>query len=318
MTAQQISQEDFMSPTIDVIAGDERRVYYVHESKLAKSGSPSLQALLKTDWKECQERIIDWTNVNSATVHRVLQYLYNQDYNVPTPVERLQASHDSTDPLKLHSGEEAKGEYPLPRGYYSDEEDFPEANVRAVQKFQSNAAHIKEGPLTPILQCIGADLKPALLDRKTAAGAFHDLSLPYANFCYKALLMAHAEVYEFATYHMLEELRFLALQRQQMVLERIDCSLAYAVEDIAELAAYVYANTPESTAEPSMRHLVSQFIALNAAALLKDGFNALLTQGGDFVLDLVSKLSRQLRHYGPAASKGSLPSKQNKKRQHYY
>ena len=57
----------------------------VHANILSVCNSPSLQTLVSGDWKESQERVIDWSEVDAATVKRFLTFLYTGDYVVPEP-----------------------------------------------------------------------------------------------------------------------------------------------------------------------------------------------------------------------------------------
>lgn len=52
---------------------------------LTASGSPSLRTLVGERWKESEEKLIDWSHTDSATVVRALTYLYTGDYEVPDP-----------------------------------------------------------------------------------------------------------------------------------------------------------------------------------------------------------------------------------------
>jgi hypothetical protein len=64
--------------------------------------------------------------------------------------------------------------------------------------------------------------------RITASEIFECEDFPDRDYSYRAPLFAHAEVYEFATYHQLPGLQELALQRMTQTLRKIDCSINHA------------------------------------------------------------------------------------------
>ena len=155
-------------------------------------------------------------------------------------------------------------------------------------------------PLTPLGRCVGLSLVVNM--RKTAGGIFEDQDFPFCDYSYRELLLAHAEVYAFAKYHMLPSLQELALQRMIQTLRKIDCSVEDAQEELSDVIEFVYDHIPVGGCdEEPMRKLLAQFAAINYTLLLAGKFEELLSRGGEFALALARKLSRRLSAHGVAA-----------------
>ena len=217
-----------MSLPVTVLAGRDGTSFFVHEQVLTGSESPSLRALVNGDWKETRERMIDWSDFEVDTVHRVFQFLYTGDYDSPIPITRAQSFVCSS----LDQESTAR-----------DSREVVEREVAPVIKSSDEdhgaiSSSTPSRPLTPFDKCLC--IRPVAIDKETTAGSFKSQSIPYKDFCYRAAIMAHAELYEFACYHTLDSLQELALGRQQMSMQRIDCSLSNAAADLAGLTEFVY------------------------------------------------------------------------------
>lgn len=116
---------------------------------------------------------------------------------------------------------------------------------------------------------------------------------------YEATLLASAKVYAIANYFMLPELKTLAIQRLQNTLNLIRRPVPKSERaHIAPLIEYVYAHTDRLTNEEEpLRKLVTTFAASNHANLQGPMFQTLMSDGGDFVLDLVARLTQRLSCY---------------------
>jgi len=147
-------------------------------------------------------------------------------------------------------------------------------------------------PLTPIGRCLDIGHCPTL--HKTVAGRFEEVSFPYSDHYYIKPLLAHAHLYEFATYHILPSLQQFTIQRLIQLLTHVDCSMPHAVPELAELTRFVYSHTSPVTNEVPIRKVISHFAAINYTCLMKGEFKELFSEGGDFTVDLGQKISRRL------------------------
>jgi len=64
------------SPIVTIIAGKEQKRLLIHAHLFTNSGSPVLAALVNQQWKEGNEKVIDWTSQDLSTVLSVINYLY--------------------------------------------------------------------------------------------------------------------------------------------------------------------------------------------------------------------------------------------------
>lgn len=151
----------------------------------------------------------------------------------------------------------------------------------------------RDRPLTPLNQCLPHCLPD---ERKTDAERLRCFGPDQYN--YRDALLSHAKVYVLARYKAVDSLQILSFKRLVMRLSRInpirtDSRLPLGVVDLVK---YVYSHTDSLTSskEP-LRSLISQFAALNFTALqAKVEFAELTSEGGDFVNDLMVKVSRRL------------------------
>ena len=116
---------------------------------------------------------------------------------------------------------------------------------------------------------------------------------------YEATLLASAKVYAIANYFLLPELKNLAIQRSRENLSPIGCPDPKSERAaIVTLIEYVYAHTERLISEEEpLRKLVTAFAASNYENLQGPMFRTLVSDGGDFVLDLVAGLTQRLSWY---------------------
>ncbi|KIW64166.1 hypothetical protein PV04_09119 [Phialophora macrospora] len=323
--------EVLRSNCVTIYAGGGRKLA-VHEAVLSKSGSPSLQKLVEPHWRESSEGSIDWKHTSSPTVDRVLTWLYFRDYQSPNPVPRkvgtqpdqpssernglkgednsqqLAQRNEVVDPeLEAEVMVQELGTPTWPPAEVVTEVLEPEpalepshseADDPNLQDAILESCHLR--PLTPLGRCAG--VPPAIAAYKTAAGVFEDQEFPHKTFSYWEPLLAHVEVYSFAKYHLLPGLQELALQRTTITLRKLDCSVELAEQELTKIIEFVYDKIPaDSNSEEPMRKLLCQYAAMNYTSLLHGSFEALVTRGGDFTLDLARKLSRRLLAHGVSA-----------------
>lgn len=114
---------------------------------------------------------------------------------------------------------------------------------------------------------------------------------------------------------MLSELKHLAHRRLYEILKfiaspQIETSV---IEDIIGLIDWVYDHTDRLTSkEEPLRALVVNFATTNYPALDGPDFQALMSRGGDFVLDLVAELRKQLSSY-KTREKSRMESRKSRK-----
>lgn len=256
------------SDIIELTARGQSR-FLVHKDILASQSQPFRNAVSGV-WKESTERKINLDDWDKDTVGRLVEFLYTGNYSYPDP-----------DPASVVS-------------------DRTPAAVRARSlRDRSPDESSRSRPLTPLEQCLPRCFTE---NRKTDAERLSGFAPEHHE--YREPLLAHAAVYALACYKDIHPLQCLALRRLVMTLSAISPVRGNArlPPGIIDVVRYVYAHTDalRSSEEP-LRRVVAQFAALNFPALqTKPEFAELLTEGGDFVTDLMAKVSRRL----VAAEKG--------------
>lgn len=266
------------SDIIELTAKGRSRLL-VHKDILTSQSQPFRNAITGV-WKESAERKIDLEDWDKETVGRLVEFLYTGNYSYPDPEPILPRQQQQ---VSVVLDGDAGRQSPTAPGTIQSQGSGGGGGSPSDRRC----------PLTPLDQCLPRCL---LENRKTDAERL-ELFLPDQH-GYKEALLSHAAVYALARYKAVDSLQILALRRLTMTLSRIskvlpDSSLPLGVIDLVK---YVYSHTDalSSTEEP-LRRLISQFAALNFPALQTGAeFVELMSEGGDFVNDLMAKVSRRL------------------------
>ena len=277
---------------IFVRAGREEEMLAVHEEVLLRSGSSSLRSLLDPRWQGSTRHTIDWKHTDAETIRRVLTFLYLRDYHVPDPIRRRTPGDiDCAGPVGVQSE-------CLPYQGLSDIEDGADDIDYANDMNTDDDRRCDEGLLSPTLSSVMADEEPITVSpaRSGAIHRFKEQTFPFAHYSYIEILLIHAQVYRFAKAYYLTALQGLAVQRMTGLLANIDCTVPSAVDELADLAAYVYDAVEGGEDDVDrMQQLVSRFCALKYRFLFRGRFKALICQGGPFTRDVLKGVSIYLR-----------------------
>lgn len=128
---------------------------------------------------------------------------------------------------------------------------------------------------------------------------------------YNDTLLAHAKIYIIANCFMLFELKSMVIQRLRETLNlmsfpRPDSSVT---AEITALIEYVYAHTDRLISEEEpLRKLMATYAASNYRNLEGPHFQALMSRGGEFVVELATKLMRQLSCYERSTATPTTPA----------
>lgn len=197
---------------------------------------------------------------------RLVEFLYTGDYQYPDP-ELVSLGHSS---VALEKGSKPTS------SDVSGESTYPDR------------------PLTPLNRCLRHGLSNG--DKTVTRGLE---SFEPSQYDYKETLLSHAKVYALAHYKSVNLLRSLALKHLIATLSRISPIQpnSHITLNVIDLVNYVYSHTDSlASSEEPLRRLVSQFAALNFTALYtKDEMAEFISEGGDFIKDLMTKVNRRLR-----------------------
>jgi hypothetical protein len=108
------------------------------------------------------------------------------------------------------------------------------------------------------------------------------------------IALMHAKVYCFAHQFLFSRLEDLALQRLTQLLLKCDTPTDPFFLGLADIIRLVYGATPNSKPNEPARELLSQYVALKYTILSEESMKALITEGGDFMIDVTRKLARRI------------------------
>ena len=152
-------------------------------------------------------------------------------------------------------------------------------------------------PLTPLSRCLQAGL-PAETSR-TAAGAFKKAAFQNCDDSIGASTLVHAKVYTFAHQFLLFDLEELALQRLTQVLLASDTQTSLLFPHLVDAIHHVYNSTPRANLQDNpARKLLSQYVALRYTTFSDENLDMIISEGGEFMIDLSHKLARRLSMSG--------------------
>ncbi len=313
------STSPYTTPIYEIYAGPHRKRFLAHSGVLCKS--ESLRALVEGRWKDSLERRISWDEWDEDSVARFLEWLYTGDYSWPYPtnVEVLTpttgpSTHDVESSNGLNSATTSKPptETVLPaadgikgtdpvldtlKGLAPD----PTQNRSSKHKHPRGSKFSQIRPLTPIGSFdyeVPKNPKPPQEKKFDLWNLHSSRSDPQLD--YEVTLLAHAKLYTMANCFLLGELKNLALQQLQICLISLDNPSPESpiTANITTLIQYVYANTVRlKKKEEPMRKLVSTYVASQFTALKGNDFMRLMTEGGDIVDDILTKLRRRIASY---------------------
>ncbi|KAJ5932933.1 hypothetical protein N7516_007422 [Penicillium verrucosum] len=106
-----------------------------------------------------------------------------------------------------------------------------------------------------------------------------------------AEIYLHAKVYSFARQLEFEKLEQFALNRLAQVLVALEQGNKDLFPYLVDAIRLIYKTT---SAVDDARNLLSQFVALRYTTLVGEDLDELITEGGEFVVDLSHKLARKL------------------------
>lgn len=142
-------------------------------------------------------------------------------------------------------------------------------------------------------RCIQAGL-PAETSR-TAAGAFRKAAFQNRDDSIGASSLVHAKVYTFAHQFLLFDLEELALQRLTQALLVNDTQTSSLFPHLVDTIHHVYKSTPSANLHDNpARKLLSQYVALRYTTFSDENLDMLISEGGEFMIDLSHKLARRL------------------------
>ncbi|KAJ6150193.1 hypothetical protein N7471_001392 [Penicillium samsonianum] len=324
------SKSIFANPPVKINVGSDERVYYVHRGTLEVH--PAFDARLKASTDEYEEAI-DWSGFDEQTVDCVLGFLYTGGYQAPraTSVAVEEDEADAGEEAPAQDGQEEQEEQEVDEAEEADEENEPTSPPDSPQSQPSwphsptpifpprarslspvaessiapdsppsqalSEFDLNDRPLTPLEYCDGVTLATEhasaqkLSDNGRQDQDQEEEPEQGAEGNTAAEIYLHAKVYSFARQLEFAKLEQFALNRLAQVLVALEQTDKVLFPYLVDAIRLIYKTT--STVD-NARNLLSQFVALRYATLVGEDLDELITEGGEFVVDLSHKLARKL------------------------
>ncbi|KAJ5783809.1 uncharacterized protein N7518_009486 [Penicillium psychrosexuale] len=324
------SKSIFANPPVKIIVGSDERIYYVHRGTLEIH--PAFDARLKASTDEYEEAI-DWSGFDDQTVDCVLNFLYTGGYQAPqiSSVAAEEGEADAGEEAPAQDGEEQEEqEVVVDEAEEADEEDEPQSPPDSPQSQTSwpqspcpmfparprilqpvaespiapdsppslalSECDLNDRPLTPLEYCDGVTLTTEHVSAQKVGdheGEDQDQEEEPEQEAEEnvAEIYLHAKVYSFARQLDFVKLEQFALNRLAEVLLALEQTDKILFPYLVDAIRLVYKTT--STID-NARNLLSQFVALRYTTLVSEDLDELITEGGEFVVDLSHKLARKL------------------------
>jgi hypothetical protein len=224
------------------------------------------------DLVEAKERSAELKDVEPDTFVRFLEYAYRGDYNVPSWIQEDPPGVDNQSHL-LDNAPKTTDEF----------------RRRMIKNFQVQQSHD------------AATLRSRFRTRKYIRDVIPSTNtiepVSVADRDYTPVLLAHVRLYTFADMRLIYPLKALVLHKLQQTLLGFRLG-DQRVGDVVNLARYAYDNNLDRSTGGvvnDLRELVVEYIASEAETVGKHNeFKVLLEEGGEFVTDFWSAVSKYL------------------------
>ncbi|KAJ5778947.1 hypothetical protein N7457_006667 [Penicillium paradoxum] len=291
----------FAKPPVKIIVGSDDSVYYVHHGVLETH--PAFDARLKESTDQ-YENVIDWSGFDEQTVECVLSFLYSGSYQTPLGSSEAVDEDDAADAGEEVLTEEEDEDGEATEVTEDDIEEAPEGTdaepLSPVPESPPSQAisecDLNDRPLTPLDQCCGVNLateqvsESKIIDQDQDQDEDQDADQE-AKGNTAAEIYFHAKVYSFARQLDFSKLEQFSLNSLAEVLVALEKSDQGPFPYLADAIRLIYQTT---TTGDDGRNLLSQFVALRYTALGGEDLDTLITEGGEFMVDLSHKLARKL------------------------
>ncbi|OCK72868.1 hypothetical protein K432DRAFT_411318 [Lepidopterella palustris CBS 459.81] len=265
----------FTDPPIKVLVGNERTPYYVPAGILLAHGESAISTRLRGPWKDKSEAALDWTDTDIDTFGRIIAFFITGQYSVASCAPLEPEAEDGHIDVLASSSVSIQKEHLNPKLIQPDQ----------IVPYSSNWGRLR------LHECLGLDL-PAY-DTRTIAGILTDISCD--KFDFGAALFEHAKVYVFAHRNLVSQLEKYALRHLLHTLVLAEEKQASNFTGLAHAVHQIYNNIPEESLQvPPVRKLFSLFVARNYTRLADEDLAILLSEGGDFGVDLSAQLNARI------------------------
>ncbi|CAG7996401.1 unnamed protein product [Penicillium nalgiovense] len=327
-----ISKSIFSKRPVKIIVGSDERIFYVHRGTL--EGHPAFDARLKAstdeyedaiDWSGFDEQTIDCVlnflytrGYQAPQTTSVAVEEDEADAGEEAPAQDGEEEQQEEQEVVVDEADEAdeEDEQPSPPDSPKSQPSWPQspaptlpARARSLSPVAESSigpdsptsqalseCDLNDRPLTPLEYCDGVTLATEhVLTQKVPD---HEKQVQNQGEPEQetegntaAEIYLHAKVYSFASQLEFAKLEQFALNRLAQVLAALEQTDKAPFPYLVDAIRLIYETT--STVDDA-RNLLSQFVALQYTTLVGEDLDKLITEGGEFVVDLSHKLARKL------------------------
>ncbi|KAJ5519160.1 hypothetical protein N7453_001582 [Penicillium expansum] len=278
------SKSIFAKPPVKIVVGSDERVYYVHRGTLEVH--PAFEARLKTSTDEYEEAI-DWSGFDEQTIDCVLSFLYTGGYQAPqvtsvTVGEDEAGAGEEAPAQDGEEGEEQEQEVVVDEAEDADEENEPTSPPDSPRS-QTSWPHSPSPTFPARARSLSPVAESSIASDSPPTQAMSEI-LRWGH-------SGHGALYSFARQLDFAKLEQFALNHLAQVLVALEQTDKVLFPYLADAIRLIYTTT---SAIDDARNLLSQFVALRYTTLVGEDLDELITDGGEFVVDLSHKLARKL------------------------
>ncbi|KAJ5598431.1 hypothetical protein N7537_008515 [Penicillium hordei] len=326
------SRSIFAKPPVKIVVGSDERVYYVHRGTLEVHTAFDLQLKASTDeyeeaidWSGFDEQTIDCVLSFLYTAG----YQAPQATSVAAAEDEADAGEEAPAQDGEEGQEQEEQEVVVDEAEEADEENEPTsppdspqsqpswphspspmlpARARSLSPVAESSIapdsppsealselDLNDRPLTPLEYCDGVTLATEQASQKVTdherQGQEQEEPEQETEGNNAAEIYLHAKVYSFARQLEFDKLEQFALNSLAQVLVSMEQTDKVLFPYLVDAIRLIYKTT---SAVDDARNLLSQFVALRYTTLVGEDLDELITEGGEFVVDLSHKLARKL------------------------
>ncbi|KAF7516667.1 hypothetical protein PCG10_001995 [Penicillium crustosum] len=327
------SKSIFAKPPVKIVVGSEEHVYYVHRGTLEVHPAFDARLKASTDeyeeaidWSGFDEQTIDCVLSFLYTAG----YQAPQVTSVADEEDEADAGEEAPAQAEEEDQEQEEQEVAVDEAEEVDEENEPTSPPESPQSQPSwphspspifpararslspvaessiapdsppsealSELDLNDRPLTPLEYCDGVTLATEQTSAQKVTDhekQDQDQEEPEQETegNNAAEIYLHAKVYSFARQLEFDKLEQFALNSLAQVLVSLEQTDKVLFPYLVDAIRLIYKTT---SAVDDARNLLSQFVALRYTTLVGEDLDELITEGGEFVVDLSHKLARKL------------------------
>ncbi|XDG09188.1 hypothetical protein ABKA04_008803 [Annulohypoxylon sp. FPYF3050] len=271
--------------------GPDQKEFFIHDELVARMSKP-LRTLVQGEWKEKNEGLVEWSEIDEETFVRFCEFAYTGNYQPAKPQPPKVENKESAAPMEPGT----QPEYLVAEDYAVQIEE-PEVVVEeAPQDIWGTNPYPTKGKKKysnrSRKDIMLSDFQNAL-DITSASTSSEPPMNPLAD--YSEVLLSHARLYALADCYDVDQLMSLCVRKLHHTLRGFDLHGGARVTDVAQLIDFSYKNTRSGSAQQDkLRNLLSMYVACYIEELWPNLYFRDVIEYGEISKDIIGKLLRRL------------------------